>query len=59
VHCGGRLAIRGGYPRRHDARGRVGGVVSWPKVSVHMEVLLSGNGGTWIFKDAPWCGAGA
>jgi hypothetical protein len=56
---GGRLAVCGGDPRRHDARGRVGGTVPWLEVPVHVEALLSGNGGTWIYKDAPWCGAGA
>jgi hypothetical protein len=56
VGCGGRLAVRGGDPRRRDARGGVGGVVPWPEVPVHVEALLYG---TWIFKDAPRCGARA
>jgi hypothetical protein len=47
VGCGGRLAVRG----------RVGGVVRWPEVPVHVEALLRGKGGACIFEDAPRCGA--
>jgi hypothetical protein len=28
-------------------------------VPVRMEALLGGNGGAWIFEDAPRCGARA
>jgi hypothetical protein len=59
VACGGWLAVRGGDPYQRDARGRVGGAVPWPEVPVHMEALLSGNGGAWVFEGAPRCDAHA
>jgi hypothetical protein len=59
VGCGSRLVVCGGDPRRHDARGRVDGVVLWPEVPVRVEALLGGKGGVCIFEDAPRCGAGA
>jgi hypothetical protein len=59
VGCGRWLAIRGGDPDRRDARGRVGGAVPWLGVPTCIEALLGGNGGAWIFEDAPRCGARA
>jgi hypothetical protein len=56
VGCGSRLAVRGGDPHRREARGRVGGAVPWLEVLVRGEPFF---GGTWIFEDAPWCGARA
>jgi hypothetical protein len=59
VGCGGRLAVRGGYPLWCDAHGRVGAAVPWPEVPVPVEALLGSNGGALIFKDAPRCGTDA
>jgi hypothetical protein len=50
VGGGGRLAVHGG---------RGGGGVPWSEVPVREEALLDGNGGVWIFMDAPRCGARA
>jgi hypothetical protein len=50
---------RRGSPGWYGARGWVGGAVPWPKVPVHVEALLGGNSGAWIFEDAPRCGAHA
>jgi hypothetical protein len=54
-----RLAVCGGDSHRSDARVRVGGAVPWPEVPVRVEALLDGNNDSWIFGDAPRCGAQA